>query len=130
MPLVIEPERTGNAVIDLSSVTPAKFAYSIDRLFCAGALLAGMVEQSLNIGDTVTIDNLDQIATTTRRKIEECLRAIRQGGRSLALLASAAEVAIHENDHDAAGDLQSVYAAVQSINEAAEAIQRELNQCS
>lgn len=71
--------------------------------------------------------DLASITTPTRRKIEEMLRAIRQGSRSLALLAAAAEVSIHENDHDAAAELESVYRQIQALQTEADAIAREVN---
>lgn len=72
------------------------------------------------------IDDLTTLKAIKRCMIEERLRAIRQGSRSLALLASAAEVSIHENDHDAATELESVCRQIQAIQAEADAIQREL----
>ena len=72
------------------------------------------------------IEDLASLKSIKRRMIEERLRAIRQGSRSLALLASAAEVLIHENDHDAVTELESVYRQIQAIQAEADAIQREL----
>lgn len=76
----------------------------------------------------MTIEDLKHITTTTRRKIKEMLRWVRHGSRTLAALASAAEVSIHENDHDAAAELESVYRQIQALQAEAEAIERELNQ--
>lgn len=72
------------------------------------------------------IEDLTSLKNIKRRMIEERLRAIRQGSRSLALLASAAEVSIHESNHDAATELESVYRQIQAIQAEADAIQREL----
>ena len=76
----------------------------------------------------MTIEDLTHLGTQRRRKIEEALRAIRQGGRSLALLAAAAEVAIHEKDHDAMAELESVWRAMEMIENARTVIERELTQ--
>ena len=72
------------------------------------------------------IEDLATLKSIKRRMIEERLRAIRQGGRSLALLAAAAEICIHENDRDSAGELESVYRQIQAIQAEADAIAREL----
>lgn len=81
----------------------------------------------LFIGDTMTTEDLTHLGTQRRRKIEACLRAIRQGGRSLALLASAAEICIHESDRDSAGELESVHRQIQALQAEADAIAREIN---
>lgn len=74
----------------------------------------------------MTTKNLTHLDTQRRRKIEVALRAIRQGGRSLALLAAAAEICIHKNDRDSAGELESVYRQIQALQAEADAIAREL----
>lgn len=120
-----------------------------DRLFRAGVSPAGMVNEATALegcdfkpvaggsipsvalsekskGDTMTTKNLTHLDTQRRRKIEVALRAIRQGGRSLALLAAAAEICIHKNDRDSAGELESVYRQIQALQAEADAIAREL----
>ena len=72
------------------------------------------------------IENLDGIATHQRRKIESSLRAIRQGGHTLVLLANAAEAAVHTNDHDAASELESVQRQIQALQQEADEIAKQI----